>query len=398
MGTAGFVAVLFYNIRGIFNMTGIHSLAAIAVAIGGLAALPAQATVFGSLANFDVVNDTGKDAYGFEIEIDDSSFDHTKIGSVFGLNRVFGFVAGGNPLAVVRYGSAEIVDLPGIGVKVRYGGNIASGITTPSGQYSTPGESCWPGANPGWQANPCDHFGITTLGSPAVTKYSWLVKATPGALTLTPQVDGIPAVNYVYVPPVVAAPGVVAAPAVVKAMIQAVAPNPEQPENVALWGQAFWVKTFTAKAANNIDLGDLLRGQHGNAAVDGAETETEWSIFQNAPAGVVGANEAKEHDLQLGAADKAIIRRYEFYKYTGLVDPEGGEAICNGNCEKDPFGLDPARGHLGVSFVGDFVGQQIAGFNVAQAAAVPEPQGYAMMLAGLALMGGLFARRARGRP
>ena len=106
MGTAGFVAVLFYNIRGIFNMTGIHSLAAIAVTIGGLAALPAQATVFGSLANFDVVNDTGKDAYGFEIEIDDPSFDHTKIGSVFGLNRVFGFVAGGNPLAVVRYGSA----------------------------------------------------------------------------------------------------------------------------------------------------------------------------------------------------------------------------------------------------------------------------------------------------
>ena len=44
----------------------------------------ASAIVIGSLANFDVINDTGKDAYGFEIRIEDASFDHSKISSVFG--------------------------------------------------------------------------------------------------------------------------------------------------------------------------------------------------------------------------------------------------------------------------------------------------------------------------
>ena len=33
-----------------------------------------HAAVFGSLGNFDTVNDTGKPAYGFEIDIEDPSF------------------------------------------------------------------------------------------------------------------------------------------------------------------------------------------------------------------------------------------------------------------------------------------------------------------------------------
>ena len=44
-----------------------------------MAPLASHASVFGSLANFDVVNDTGKEAWGFEIEIEDSSFDHIKV-------------------------------------------------------------------------------------------------------------------------------------------------------------------------------------------------------------------------------------------------------------------------------------------------------------------------------
>jgi len=52
-----------------------------------LAAVPplASAQVFGSLDNFDVVNTTGHTAYGFEIEIEDVSFDHPgRLGSIFG--------------------------------------------------------------------------------------------------------------------------------------------------------------------------------------------------------------------------------------------------------------------------------------------------------------------------
>ena len=47
-------------------------------------AVPGYAQVFGCLSNFDVVNDTGSDAHGFEIDIEDPSFDPAEITSLFG--------------------------------------------------------------------------------------------------------------------------------------------------------------------------------------------------------------------------------------------------------------------------------------------------------------------------
>ena len=353
-----------------------------------LAPIPAAATsVFGSLANFDTVNDTGKPAYGFEIEIEDSRFFKDSVGSVFGLNRSFAGVAGGNPLGVVRFGSASVTDYNDAlgkhaGVHITYGGTIgaiATPVNDPNRPFNTSGESCWPGANAGWQANPCDHFGITTLGSPAKTTYNWLVQSAANPAVLEKQVVGIPAVSYVYTPAPAPLPGLPPAPAQVNVQIQAIAPNPEQPENIALWGQAFWVKTYTTKVNKNIDLGNLLRG---DPEAERAEVESEWSIFQMAPAGHRrGANEVKEKNILLDVADKAIIRRYEFYKYVGAFDVDGsGEVVCNTLCETDP---------LGQKVVGNFVGAQIAGFNAVQA--VPEPQTWALMLVGTLMVGGLGA-------
>ena len=89
---------------------------ALAVAAGVFGASPAMASVYGSLANFDAVNDTGEIGHGFEIDIEDASFDHTKITSVFGLDRNFGVP----PTSVERYGAPSIVDQPGVGVSIRY--------------------------------------------------------------------------------------------------------------------------------------------------------------------------------------------------------------------------------------------------------------------------------------
>ena len=91
--------------------------------------------------------------------------------------------------------------------------------------YNTPGESCWPGANRNWTANPCDHYGVPTTGSPAKTTYNWLVERTPGSGVMTRQVAGLPPVAFVYQPS--PAP---AAPAEVQVRIQAVAEPVEQPE------------------------------------------------------------------------------------------------------------------------------------------------------------------------
>ena len=63
------------------------------------------------------------------------------------------------------------------------------------GGFNTPGESCWPGANANWTANPCDHFGVSTTGNVLATRYSWVVQASPGA-PLVSQLAAIPAVVY----------------------------------------------------------------------------------------------------------------------------------------------------------------------------------------------------------
>lgn len=353
------------------NRTRIHALAAAGVLLA--ASSSAGAAVFGSLANFDVVNDTGFNAYGFEIEIEDPSYDHTMITSVFGYDRNFGLAGG--PGAVERYGVPTITDLP-TGVLIRYGG-LLGGPSTPSGPYNTPGDSCWPfGA--GWStATSCDHFGVSTYGQPARTTYRWIVESTPGVLTT--QIAGVPGINFNYTPPAGGQPGGGA----VEVEVRAEAPNHEQPENEGVWGQAFWIKTFSNKVAHNIDLGDLFRGDDDQEA---AEIETEWEILQRAPAGENGENGQKFADLALADGDQAVLRRYEFYEYTGPTKPDG-EADCSKNCDPDSH----------PEYLGRFLGAQMAGLNVnelqAPIAVVPEPGTYGLMFAGLGLVGLVVHRR-----
>ena len=57
----------------------------------------------------------------------------------------------------------------------------------------------------------------------------------------------------------------------------------------------------------------------------------------------------------------------------------------------DPTSVQTPVGNTLNEFVGDYVGEQIAGFNAVQA--VPEPTTYAMLLGGLALIGLCQRRR-----
>jgi len=90
--------------------------------------IPAYSQVFGQLANFDVVNDTGKTAHGFEIDIHD--IHSSDITSIFG--------AADRWPNMERYGAptvAEYTDATGFGVKITYQANYngAWSSGTPSG-------------------------------------------------------------------------------------------------------------------------------------------------------------------------------------------------------------------------------------------------------------------------
>src|SRR3954463_4158593 len=76
---------------------------ALFVALFGAEAAHAQSgvTLYGSLSNFDVLNDTGRETYGFEIEIRGNL---TSIGGSFSWNR---------------YGAPQVVPFQG-GIYVRY--------------------------------------------------------------------------------------------------------------------------------------------------------------------------------------------------------------------------------------------------------------------------------------
>ena len=397
-----------------------------ASALAALAALavPASAvSVIGNLANFDAVNNTGHHAYGFEIEMEDPDLwdDSTNaslhqsskyVYSVFGLDRNFGGNLGTqvtrfNQVAVTNYDDnlgkhAGVRITYGLGGGATPGANAVFTQAAGPGGFSTPGESCWPGANANWTANPCDHFGVSTTGNVLATRYSWVVQAAPDA-PLVSQLAAIPAVVYRAPAP---APGQAAQPVV--ARIEAVEVEPARDDRN--WGTAVWVKTFTTVVKNgDINLDNLLIDRNGNAGdadlkanID--NVEIEWKLLQDRPKspdddGVIDGNdadEAQENALNLDDHSKSFIRRYEFYEYVGTYDGKRkNRAECDRDsvCRDDPLTFESESGER---VIGNFLGRQIAGFNAdpALAAAVPEPQTWAMFAAGLLALAGL-RRRSR---
>lgn len=358
-------------------------LSIVAVAVGALiASNSAGATVFGSLGNFDVVNNTGSTGHGFEIELEDLH--------AADISDTFGGAGRGFPTTVERYGAPIVTEYTNgaiFGVRVTYQATFNSilggwNVGTPSGVFNTPGESCWTGGGIGYgPSTPCDHFGVGTRRNPTKSTYSWLVESAPGAVTLTKQVSNIPAPTWTVTPaPVVV--GQPPAPPVVVARIVAPPPQPELPE--PQFGTPIWVKVYTTEVENPVALEDLV-GNNAKVQLAKSKTEVEWQLLQTDPrnplAGVLENGDA----AAVGIKAEAVIRRYEFFQYTGPLDPVDNQA-------KPLLGdSNPAAGELG-----DFIGAQNAALNFA-AAVVPEPGTYAMFIAGLALIGQIARRKRKSR-
>lgn len=344
------------------NAHRLHTPLLIAIALVACGSTARATTLFGSLSNFDVVNDTGEVCRGFEIELEGIS--PSDIYSTFG-----------NPY--IRYGDPTII-ATGTGTIVRYSSSYglsgwAVGTPVPSGPFPTGGHECfYPayGGDPNYETLGGEHFGIALNGNPTNTTYRWMLGDTSGNLIPAGTNVKIPAPIWNVQPPVNPL-----APAAVQAVLPA--PAKENPEDE--FGEALWVKVFVTEAGEPIELEHLVPGDPG--VPDGsepAEIEIEWQLLQ---AGKNGADELDTGLDDMGQDSESVTRRYEFYKYIGPLDPENGEALI------EDADLHPEA-------VGEFLGAQNAAFNLAPFV-VPEPGTFIM--AGMGFVGCLALRFPRSR-
>lgn len=348
-----------------------------------LAPATAAASMIGFLGNFDVINDTGSTAHGFEIELE--GLHKSDITDTFGgPGRGFPTGRGFDPAtSVERYGSPTITEYTNgllFGTRVTYMGQFNAGswdYGTPSGSFITPGDNCWSGGGVGYgPSTPCDHFGVGTVRNPDKTTYSWLIEtATPGVLS-----NGV-----VNLPAVVGAPNPLAGePAAAPFIAQVQAPLPAPPhvaESEPQFGEAIWVKVFTTELDAPPRLEDLVGDNAKIKAARAEPPEIEWQLLQTDPGNPASGQLESGYGPPVGPNAALTVRRYEFYKYAGEYDPDNHEAkVAVSDSHPEPFEI------------GIYLGAQ----NGAFAAVVPEPETYAMMLAGLGLV--LFVARRRNDP
>ncbi|MDX2169640.1 MAG: putative Ig domain-containing protein [Deltaproteobacteria bacterium] len=330
-------------------------------ALAAFASSPARAsTAYGDLNNFDVFNDTGSNCHGFEIELEDlHSAD---------LTYTYDYNHYGAPTI-----SEDNTNPLHPKVIVRHAAKYDTATSTFSAYTAMPAAP--PAATDGHQCtNPsvnigCEHFGVGHYGSPTVVRYHWLIEdpASPGTLIRGPAVNvATPSWTYYAVAPNQPV-------AQVQAVIQA---PPPPPAPVYDFGDAVWVKCIVTKSHNNqvVELRDLVSDDPDdpndknwtNGEPD--EVEVEWRIMQTEFKNPDGANnELAGENEDLPNGDEVITRRYEFYKYSGPLDSETNEAKCDNYPQiADPTDpsykpeCDPAT----VVVLGDYIGAQMAGFNV----------------------------------
>jgi uncharacterized repeat protein (TIGR02543 family) len=295
-------------------------------------------TLFGALANFDVLNDTGHDANGFEIELDGITAQQV----LFEFNWT-------------RYGSSQIIPIQG-GVIVRWQSpwdpvsqRFTIATTTPAVFAPTLGHSCVGTAIVG-----CDHYGVSLAYysvPPTSTKYYWLVP-DPNNLGGLMRFGGAP----IQIPqPVVTVipPAQIGNPPQVAFQIQAdPPPAPEIPKPVPQYGEAKWVKVYKTEVDREVGLDELV---NDNPVVpqDPGKVETGWKLLQFNPH-TNGNSGVLRNQGPVGFGSRAVLRRYEFYKFSGAYDPLDHSAQCaDGTCSA------PSDGE-----VGDFIGDQNAAVNV----------------------------------
>jgi len=321
---------------------------------------------YGSINNFDTVNDTGSEAHGFEIELDDcrsSSITYTFDWNHYGTPSITEDLTDpAHPRTTIRWASKKNPD----GTWAAYTAIPAGPIPPTDGHQFTN-----PAVNFGGE-----HFGAGYYGNPSAIRYHWLIDNGTGNLVSGGAVQ-VATPSFTYYPPVVD-PGVPPVPAQVVAAIEP--PEPAEPP-VKEFGPAVWVKEIRTTSHNNnpVELRDLVSDDPDDpndvnwANGEPDEVEVEWQMLQKDYNKVDGGANALLEGAPEGLpeGDEVVTRRYEFYKYIGPFDDETGEAMAQKVGHDDIHGkgvkiINGVEVDLAtVEVVGEYAGSQMAAFDAA---------------------------------
>ncbi len=306
-----------------------------ALALLGPSHATAQTSIVGGLGNFDAANNEGKDAHGFEVQLEGIQ-----------LKDLYPAWCGN------KYGCPIVVPYA-TGVYVRYMSpyDAASASFTAT---TIPKAAGTPFAGTCYNLSPtnttgCDHFGVH-LGfvNATATSYRWMFAdpANPGQLIASTNNIFVPTPIYTWViNPVPAAPPIL--------VVEVQVPDPPAPQ----FGNATWMKVYKNELNREVFLDELV---DTNAIVPqtAAQVETEWVLMQQSPVSNGNRRRRNRHVNSGGVANatRSVIRRYETYAYTGTYNPLTHEVTCGGDATCNI----PQPGELG-----DLLVAQMAAANVA---------------------------------
>jgi hypothetical protein len=319
--------------------------------------LHAAGIAYGTVNNFDTVNDNTNPCHGFEIELDDiqsRDITYTYDYNHYGIPRITEdtWSAPGHTNVFVRYEAIWTnTDWSA------YTAVPAGPIPPTAGHQFTN-----PGTNFGGE-----HFGVGFRVQPTKVLYFWLVDNGGHTLTRGNQVT-VSTPTFTYSP---AGGGAAAqAAAVIPAPVPITPPTYE-------FSDACWVKVITTTSHTNTEVrvSDLMTpdpenpsGRDWRNGQTDVQVETEWQILQidymsadyNPTNGIGGPNgQLPGATNSLSNSDDVVTYRYEFYAYVGPYDasePPTHEALCQ---MPGPDGLHGTGTYSNTVVVGQFLSAQM---------------------------------------
>ena len=342
------------------NSAGLTALAVLC-AIASVNGVARASIAYGSINNFDTVNDTSNVCHGFEIELDD--IHSTDITYTYDYNH---------------YGTPKITEdtfsVPGhTNVIVRY---EAVWTNTGWSAYTAVPTNTIPPTQGHAFTNPSlnfggEHFGVGYRNSPTKVYYYWLTNSG-STLVRGPQVN--------VSTPVFTAPAPAQVVPVIPAPVLPVPPPPlSDPTIVYEFSDATWVKVITTTSHTNspVALRDLVTPDTNNPSAkdwrrgESAEVETEWQLLQidygsigNPPPANGGANgQLGGKTNQLARSDDVVTYRYEYYAYVGpYADLDTHEALAQSVATN---GIHGTGAYSNIVVVGKFLGAQMSAMSAA---------------------------------